>query len=226
MPTQANRCARCGAERLASPPGRLCARCLVLQEAAGAQQLQDSSTGERALEAAPEEYRNWEWHHLRGLLDGSSLVLRVPGMGPVSPRLLSPDARQVAVGITRGEVHLLDAADGRPGAVLRGHAGEVRSLAYSPDGARLASGGADGMARLWDALGGEPRAAVVAGASSAGSPTTPTARGWRRAAPARRSAWSTRTAGRRSPCSAATATTSTLSPGARTGRGWPPARAT
>src|SRR5437763_290016 len=32
-----------------------------IAEAAAAQQLQNSSTGERALGAAPEEYRNWEW---------------------------------------------------------------------------------------------------------------------------------------------------------------------
>ena len=45
--------------------------------ASAAQQLQNSSTGERALEAAPEEHRNWEWRHLHSLLDGASLVVSV-----------------------------------------------------------------------------------------------------------------------------------------------------
>ena len=49
-----------------------------IAEAAAAQQLQNSSTGERALEAAPEECRNWEWRHLDSQLDGASLVLSVP----------------------------------------------------------------------------------------------------------------------------------------------------
>ena len=49
-----------------------------IAEASAAQQLQNSSTGERPLQAAPEEHRNWEWRHLASQLDGASLVLSVP----------------------------------------------------------------------------------------------------------------------------------------------------
>jgi WD40 repeat protein/serine/threonine protein kinase len=120
-----------------------------IAEAAAAQQLQNSSTGEQALEAAPEEYRNWEWRHLHSLLDGASRVLPVPRMNFLSTHL-SPDGGQVAVGNAQGEIHLFDVATGRPGPVLRGHSGDVESLEYSPVGRQLASGARDGTIRLWD----------------------------------------------------------------------------
>ena len=63
---------------------------------------------------------------------------------------LSPDGRQAAVGSDQGEVQLFDVATGRPGPVLRGHAGAVESLEYSPDGRQLGSGARDGTIRLWD----------------------------------------------------------------------------
>ncbi len=43
---------------------------------------------------------------------------------------------------------------------LRGHAGEVRGVAYSPDGASVFTGGTDGTARLWDIATGRERFAV------------------------------------------------------------------
>jgi WD40 repeat protein len=120
-----------------------------IAEASAAQQLQNSSTGERPLLAAPEEHRNWEWRHLSSQLDRASLVLSVPEIDYLTVRQ-SPDARQIAAGNMRGEVRLFDAATGRPGPVLRGHAAGVRSIEYSPDGRRLASGGGDSTIVIWD----------------------------------------------------------------------------
>jgi WD40 repeat protein len=127
-----------------------------IAEASAAQQLQNSSTGERALEAAPEEYRNWEWRHFHSLLDGARLVVPVPGIHMYTLRV-SPDSRQIAVGTHRGEVHVFDAATGQPGTVLRGHASAVASLEYSPDGLQLASGARDGTLRIWDPATGRLR---------------------------------------------------------------------
>ena len=120
-----------------------------IAEASAAQQLQNSSSGERALEAAPAEYRNWEWRHLHSQLDGASLVLPVRGIAHATLRL-SADGRQIAVANDRGEVRLFDAATGAPGPFLQGHTGAVSSLEYCPDGRHLASGGTDGTIRVWN----------------------------------------------------------------------------
>ncbi len=49
-------------------------------------------------------------------------------------------------------------------AVLSGHQGLIRALAFSPDGSQVASGADDGMLRFWDASSGEARAALALGA--------------------------------------------------------------
>jgi eukaryotic-like serine/threonine-protein kinase len=133
-----------------------------IAEASAAQQLQNSSTGERPLHAAPEEHCNWEWRHLSSQLDGASLVLSVPQISYFTVRL-SPDARQIAVGNGRGEVRLFDAGTGRPGPVLRGHAGAVYSIEYTPDGRRLASGSADGTIVIWDPATGRQQLVLRGG---------------------------------------------------------------
>jgi WD40 repeat protein/tRNA A-37 threonylcarbamoyl transferase component Bud32 len=117
--------------------------------ASAALQLQNSTTARSALEAAPEEHRNWEWQHFHSQLDGALHVWPVPG-GSVYSLSLSPSGRQVAVtSFDHNDVYLYDLAAGKPGAVLRGQSASVSSVAYRPDGKQVATGDYDGTIRLW-----------------------------------------------------------------------------
>ena len=49
-----------------------------------------------------------------------------------------------------------DARTGTPLLDSRGHAGEVRSVAFSPDGTRIVTGSDDRTAKVWDARTGTP----------------------------------------------------------------------
>ncbi len=48
-----------------------------------------------------------------------------------------------------------DAATGKELLTLRGHSGDVNSVACSPDGKRLATASADQTAKVWDAATGK-----------------------------------------------------------------------
>ncbi len=62
--------------------------------AAGALQLNNVGTARRALEAAPEEHRKWEWQHFYHQLDGAHEAL--PEERPVYKVTFSPDGRWLA----------------------------------------------------------------------------------------------------------------------------------
>jgi WD40 repeat protein/predicted Ser/Thr protein kinase len=126
--------------------------------AAAALQLFNSSTARRALDAAPEEHRNWEWRHLHSQLHNARTV--IPG-GLLSPDSFSqspirnPSREQLATVDRDGRaIQLWDLSAGKATTVLRGHEGPVSALAFSPDGKRLASGSGDNTIRLWDTPAG------------------------------------------------------------------------
>jgi eukaryotic-like serine/threonine-protein kinase len=132
--------------------------------AAAALQLQNSKTARRALEAAPREYRDWEWRHLDSQLDGARAVM--PGFMP-SPAssmqlpVISPSGQQLAtVDADTRTVHLWDVPSGREIGALRGHEGFISVMAFSPDGRRLASGSADKTIRLWELATGKDMAVL------------------------------------------------------------------
>ena len=64
--------------------------------------------------------------------------------------MLQPRRRLASASVDR-TVKVWDARAGQEALTLKGHTGEIRSVAFSPDGKRLASGSSDGAVRIWDA---------------------------------------------------------------------------
>jgi len=56
----------------------------------------------------------------------------------------------IAVSLRGGDIVTLDGITGRQTAILSGHTGSTRSLAFLPDGTSLVSGSDDGTIKLWD----------------------------------------------------------------------------
>ena len=100
--------------------------------ASSALRLHDVASARRALEAAPKEHRNWEWHHFRSQLEGSTRSLRVNEKGIYGPSI-SRDNRRVVVINSDNTVHVWDVASGKE--LVRYGKLEARPhFALSPDG--------------------------------------------------------------------------------------------
>src|SRR5262249_18215932 len=68
----------------------------------------------------------------------------------------SPDGKTLASGAERYDatLRLWDVVTGRERFALKGHTGELRSVAFSPDGKTVATGSMDKSIRLWDVATG------------------------------------------------------------------------
>src|SRR5262249_14359530 len=129
-----------------------------LAAAAGAIQLNNVGAARRALEAAPEEHRNWEWLYFSNQLDGArSTLLGHPSPGVLVP--FSPDGHRIVSSSGDGTVRLWDTVTGKELAVLRTRPGAVTALAFSPDGTRVGSR-SHGAVHLWETAAGRPVASL------------------------------------------------------------------
>jgi len=88
---------------------------------------------------------------------------------------LAPNGRTIALGDSRGVVHMIDVEAGSERSSLLGHSAYITEVAYSPNGRFIATTSFDGTARLWDS-GGVLRQTITAPGRSHRWPSTRTAR--------------------------------------------------
>jgi WD40 repeat protein/serine/threonine protein kinase len=83
------------------------------------------------------------------------LRARVPG--PCLNVAFSPDSQRLATGGQGNTVKIWDVQTGKELQTLRGHSGDVYTVAFSPvdDGRWIASGGEDSTVKIWDSRTGE-----------------------------------------------------------------------
>ncbi|MFH1109579.1 MAG: protein kinase [Planctomycetota bacterium] len=108
----------------------------------------------RCLQAAPEEFRNWEWNYMHAQSDNSLKVLRGHEDAVLSV-VFAPDGTRLASASLDKTVRVWHISMGAELAVLRGHEKAVYPVTFSTDGTRLASGSWDNTVRLWGATGGK-----------------------------------------------------------------------
>ncbi|GBO56347.1 high-affnity carbon uptake protein Hat/HatR [Pseudanabaena sp. lw0831] len=76
-------------------------------------------------------------------------------IGGVLSVAFSTNGKLLAIGDTKGDIHLWQVSDGKPILTYRGHKGWVVSVAFNPEGTVLASSSVDQSIKLWDVATGD-----------------------------------------------------------------------
>ncbi len=71
-------------------------------------------------------------------------------IGGVLSVAFSANGKLLAIGDTKGDIHLWKVSDGKPILTYKGHKGWVVSVAFNPEGTVLASSSVDQSIKLWD----------------------------------------------------------------------------
>jgi WD40 repeat protein len=120
--------------------------------AAGAA-LRDHDTAAAAhhLDAAPDAWRDWEWHHLHSRLDESSAVVRAPGQGQM---LLASGGHGIRLFATGpDDLRLLGPDGGERLALPRNGLSRVHHVEHTPRGTRVFAHDESGRLLVLDETG-------------------------------------------------------------------------
>ncbi|HJZ55272.1 MAG TPA: serine/threonine-protein kinase [Gemmataceae bacterium] len=103
------------------------------------------------------EVKLWEATRLSENQEARILPIRARVPGPSLNVAFSPDGLRLATGGEENTVKIWDVPTGRELQTLRGHNGEVYTVAFSPDkeGRWVASGGEDSTVKVWDGRTGK-----------------------------------------------------------------------
>src|SRR5262249_36789796 len=121
-----------------------------------AMELHNVSAAQSALEAAPEEHRNWEWRYFSHQFDTAQHVIHF-GEG-IRALTVSPDGSIAAFQPAVGPARLIDVASRVEFGVL-GNESPVAAFWFSPDGKVLAFEHA-GEYVFWDVAAQRKRTAI------------------------------------------------------------------
>ena len=109
----------------------------------------------RTHELCPEEYREWEWHHLALRLDQSLQTLKGHENG-VDSVAWNPTGTRIVSGSGDNTLRVwATATTGECVQTLTGHENGVTSVAWNPTGTRIVSAEPYGVFRIWDAATGD-----------------------------------------------------------------------
>jgi WD40 repeat protein/serine/threonine protein kinase len=117
-----------------------------------------SRDGEHLASASSDgEVKLWDATRLDEKQDPRIPPIRGRVPGPSLNVAFSPDGRRLATGGEENTVKIWDVQTGRELQPLRGHNGEVYTVAFSPDkdGRWIASGGEDSTVKVWDSRTGK-----------------------------------------------------------------------
>lgn len=92
----------------------------------------------------------WMWDINDCRLDSTLEIDFNTGSAGVCSMAWSPNGERIAIGCVDGIVHIWDAADETPAAVIRHETAMAVTVAWSPDGGVLATSAEGGRIRLWD----------------------------------------------------------------------------
>ncbi len=111
------------------------------------QALAFSPDGLRLVSGGFQEYKTWTRpQNVQGF--------KAAVAGGASVIAISPDRKTLAAAGAGKNIQLFEAATGKPGKALAGHAAAVTALKFSPDGTKLFSGSADKTVGIWNVADG------------------------------------------------------------------------